>query len=265
MKASSRSASSDRPLIIPLFLPHLGCPHRCVFCNQRTISGSAERSLPTPNRIHREVKRYLAFARKPRSSIQISFFGGNFLGLDRRETINLLDSAAAFVASGTVDSLRFSTRPDTICPDGLAAIQPYPVRTVELGVQSMNDEVLSASRRGHKAAHTIDAATLLKDAGYQVGLQMMVGLPGDDDKGAMRTARQLAGLGPDFVRIYPTLVLAGSPLARLFRASICFSRKGGFPSYGWASRPRTALQTPPNGLPAPITRLSVIWCTAKSC
>lgn len=207
----------DRPLVIPLFIPQLGCLHQCVFCNQRAITGSSTGHIPTPDQIRAEVKRYLKFARKRHSTIQISFFGGNFLGLDPKAVINLLGAAADCVDQGAVDSLRFSTRPDTVGPASLAAIAPFPVQTVELGVQSMNDSVLNACRRGHTAADTTAAATLLKEKGYQLGLQMMVGLPGDNDDRAMATARQLARLTPDFVRIYPTLVLAGSPLAKTFR------------------------------------------------
>jgi histone acetyltransferase (RNA polymerase elongator complex component) len=217
MESRINPTPNGRPLIIPLFIPHMGCPHQCVFCNQRTITGSAGQ-IPTPDQIRAEVARYLRFAKKRYATIQISFFGGNFLGLERKVMIGLLDTAATFVEGGAVDSLRFSTRPDTLCPESLAAIARFPVKTVELGVQSMNNSVLDACRRGHAAADTIAAATLLKDEGYQLGLQMMVGLPGDDDAGAMFTARQLAHLKPDFVRIYPTLVLAGSPLARIFRA-----------------------------------------------
>jgi histone acetyltransferase (RNA polymerase elongator complex component) len=187
-----------------------------VFCDQRTITDSAGQ-IPTPDQIQAEVVRYLTFTQKHHSSIQISFFGGNFLGLEQKVMIELLETAAAFVDHGTVDSLRFSTRPDTISEERLSAIAPYPVKTVELGVQSMNDAVLAACRRGHTAADTIAAATLIKDAGYQLGLQMMVGLPGDDADGAMATACRLVHLNPDFVRIYPTLVLAGSPLARMLR------------------------------------------------
>lgn len=217
MKSRIMPFVHERPLVIPLFIPHLGCPHRCVFCDQRTITGSGGQ-LPTPDQIRAEVNRYLSFTHKHYSSIQISFFGGSFLGLDQAVTLQLLDIAADFVDRGVVDSLRFSTRPDTIRPDRLADIAPYPVKTVELGVQSMNDAVLAVCRRGHTATDTIAAATRLKDAGYQLGLQMMVGLPGDDDHGAMTTARQLVRLNPDFVRIYPTLVLSGSPLARMHRS-----------------------------------------------
>jgi histone acetyltransferase (RNA polymerase elongator complex component) len=116
-----------------------------------------------------------------------------------------------------VDSIRFSTRPDTINPESLRLLDRFPVSTVEIGVQSMNDQVLAAAGRGHRASDTVVAAGLLKQRGYVLGLQMMVGLPGDDDDGAMQTARRIVDLKPDFVRIYPTLVLRGSRLAKRFR------------------------------------------------
>ena len=118
-----------------------------------------------------------------------------------------------FVRRKDVDSIRFSTRPDTISQESLSLLDRFPVSTVELGVQSMNDRILDAAGRGHRAASTVAAAGMLKEHDYQVGLQMMVGLPGDDDDGAMESARRIAALRPDFVRIYPTLVLKGSLLA----------------------------------------------------
>lgn len=211
----SERTPDDRPLIIPIFIPHMGCPHQCVFCNQQTItSGDAP---PSAERISDAVRRYFAFARKRRATTQISFFGGNFLGLNETTMQRMLTAATAFVAQGHVNSLRFSTRPDTICGRTLSAVAAFPVTTVELGVQSMNDSVLSAANRGHNAADTVDAVALLKARGYAVGLQMMVGLPQDDDARALATARRIIALAPDFVRIYPTLVLEGSPLAGLYR------------------------------------------------
>lgn len=209
-------ATGGRPLIIPLFIPHLGCPHRCVFCDQRAITGASGR-LPSADQIRNEINRYLTFSRKNHSTTQISFFGGNFLGLKEKDMLRLLECVTTFVDQGAVDSLRFSTRPDTITPERLAALSPFPVETVELGVQSMNNNVLEACQRGHTADSTIAAAQSIKDAGYRLGLQMMVGLPEDTDDGAMDTARRLVDLAPDFVRIYPTLVLNGSPLAKMFR------------------------------------------------
>ncbi|BBO90204.1 elongator complex protein 3 [Desulfosarcina ovata] len=216
MKRPDNTAPVDRHLIIPLFIPHLGCPHQCVFCNQRTITGATAHT-PSTEQIRTEVKRFLRHAKKRYASVQISFFGGNFLGLAPHIMKQLLDAAVPFVQRGDVNSLRFSTRPDTVSHQTLDRIGDYPVSTVELGVQSMNDNVLRAVARGHQAADTVTAARLVKERGYQLGLQMMVGLPGDDNDGALATARRLVALKPDFIRIYPTLVLAGSPLADLWR------------------------------------------------
>ncbi len=210
------ATATDRHLIIPLFIPHLGCPHRCVFCDQRAITGVSG-VLPTADQIQDEINRYLTFSRKDHSTTQISFFGGNFLGLKEEEMLRLLECVTTFVDQGAVDSLRFSTRPDTITPDRLAALTRFPVETVEIGVQSMNNTVLEMCKRGHTAEDTIAAARLIKASGYRLGLQMMVGLPGDTDEGAMDTALRIIDLAPDFVRIYPTLVLNGSPLAKMFR------------------------------------------------
>ncbi|MEE4114348.1 MAG: radical SAM protein [Desulfobacteraceae bacterium] len=204
------------PLIVPIFIPHRGCPHRCIFCNQHAITGKAAR-MPPADQIQEEVNRFLKYGKKRPSEVQISFFGGNFLGLARETIQSLLGAAMPFVRATDVDSIRFSTRPDTVSQDSLNLLDGFPVSTVELGVQSMNDLVLDTAGRGHRALDTQAAAGLLKNRGYEVGLQMMVGLPGDDDDGAMETARRIAALGPDFVRIYPTLVLAGSQLASRFR------------------------------------------------
>ncbi len=215
MNARCDTTPADRPLIIPLFIPHMGCPHQCVFCNQRSITGEIART-PSADDIHREVNRFLKYGKKRHSTTQISFFGGSFLGLEKETILSLLGAAVPFVQEKGVDSIRFSTRPDTVDRETLDLLNGFPVSTVELGVQSMNDRVLDAAGRGHRAADTVMAADLLKQRGYQVGLQMMVGLPADDDGGAMETARRIAALQPDFVRIYPTLVLKGSPLAKKF-------------------------------------------------
>jgi histone acetyltransferase (RNA polymerase elongator complex component) len=209
------AASTARPLVIPLFIPHMGCPHLCVFCNQRTISGTTAR-IPTKNQINNHIKQYLAFNNKPRPIIQVAFFGGNFLGLPETIILSLLEAVDPFVNDKVVDSIRFSTRPDTIHQERLKLLSGFPVSTVELGVQSMNNRVLEAAERGHLTSDTVEAVRLLKASGYDVGLQMMVGLPADDDAGAMKTAARIAALKPDFVRIYPTVVLKGSTLAQLY-------------------------------------------------
>ena len=169
--------------------------------------------MTTPAELRFQIREFLKYKKENRKPVQIAFFGGNFLGLKTEEIKSLLDSAAEFVSAGQVDGIRFSTRPDTINERCLEMIKDYPVSTVELGVQSMDDQVLVLAGRGHSASDTIRAVEQLKERHFRIGLQMMVGLPGDDDTGALTTAQRIADLGPDFVRIYPTLVVANSRLA----------------------------------------------------
>jgi histone acetyltransferase (RNA polymerase elongator complex component) len=203
----------DRPLIIPVFIPHQGCPHRCVFCDQAAITGISGATI-RPDAIRDQVTFYLS-SMQSKHATQIAFYGGNFLGLNDEDITSLLSEATSFVAMGRVDSIRFSTRPDTIDNAQLALLSPFPVQTIELGAQSMDDRVLAKSCRGHLAADTQKAVPLLKDKGYDIGIQLMVGLPGDDEGRSLETARQVVALAPDFVRIYPTVVLKNSPLAKL--------------------------------------------------
>lgn len=210
-------ALSVKPLVIPVFIPHSGCPHQCIFCNQRAISGRSA-ALPSENEIHSIINQYLAF-KKDRPWVEVSFFGGNFLGLTPETVKHLLDGVMPFVKSKKINGIRFSTRPDTVDEERLSLIRLYPISTIELGVQSMNDQVLRQSGRGHTAEDSMRAVRLIAKEKLSIGLQMMTGLPGDDEALAMETARNIAALKPDFVRIYPTLVLAGSPLAHLFKTS----------------------------------------------
>lgn len=210
-KATPRTPSK-RPFIIPVFLPQAGCPHQCAFCNQHTISGTRHR-VNDRTMFSAAVEQFLSYRRPAHGVTQLAFFGGNFLGLPAGRISRCLDWAATYVQRGDADSLRFSTRPDTISPETLAQIRDYPVRTVELGVQTMDDAILARSQRGHNAADTRRAVSHLKAAGYEIGLQLMTGLPGDNFDKAIATTEAIIGMAPAFVRIYPTLVLAGSPLA----------------------------------------------------
>ncbi len=205
-----------KSLVIPIFLPHAGCPHQCVFCNQRAITGVG--SSFTIEDAKAEVERYLGFSRKPADQTIISFYGGNFLGISPKRIQDLLAMAATYVDQGKADGIRFSTRPDTVNAHTLGLIRPFSVKTVELGVQSMDGDVLEKSRRGHGMGDTITATRLLADCGYEIGHQMMVGLPGDLGEHSLETAQRIVDLSPDFVRIYPTVVLEGSPLADLWRS-----------------------------------------------
>ncbi len=205
-----------KPFIIPIFIPHSGCPHQCIFCNQRAITGISG-AIPSANEIHCLVDKFLGYKRKNRDRTELSFYGGNFLGLAPDRIQSLLDPVVPFVKSKKIDGIRFSTRPDTIDKDRLNQIHAYPISTIELGVQSMDNRVLKQAHRGHTAEDTVQAVTLLKEKNYQIGLQMMTGLPGDNDALCLASARQIIALKPDFVRIYPTLVIAGSPLADLYQ------------------------------------------------
>jgi len=202
---------TTRPFIVPVFIPHAGCPHRCVFCNQTAITGRSGVQADLDDwRIR--ARQFLRFRRNHGRPAQIAFFGGNFLGLAGEHIHRLLAQAADFVQAGEVQGIRFSTRPDTVNRQTLDVLEHFPVQTVELGVQSMDDDVLRFSRRGHTAADTSAAVDLLKVRSYEVGLQVMVGLPGDNAFCLMETGRRIAALTPAFVRIYPTLVLSGSLL-----------------------------------------------------
>lgn len=204
-----------RPFIIPIFLPHAGCPHQCVFCDQKSITG-VRRDMVSPENVERQILEFLEYKGNDRRSAQVAFYGGNFLGLEKDYIERLLNVSTKFVKNKKIDAIRFSTRPDTIDHDRIEIIKNYPIATVEIGAQSMDDRVLATVKRGHSAFDTQQAVTLLKNRDYQIGLQMMVGLPKEDEAGSLSTAYRISELEPDFVRIYPTIVLKNSLLARWY-------------------------------------------------
>jgi len=205
-----------KDFIIPVFIPHAGCPNQCVFCNQNTITGE-KKSIPSHEELNNIIGAFLNYKGEKRTRVQIAFYGGNFLGLETGIIKMLLSEATSYVKKGLVDSIRFSTRPDTIDDNKLDIVESFPVSAIELGVQSMDDAVLAEAKRGHTSSDTIKAVSLIKKRKFATGLQMMIGLPGDDEKRSLHTAYRIAELLPDFVRIYPTVVLAGSPLAMLYK------------------------------------------------
>ncbi|OQY60553.1 MAG: hypothetical protein B6245_00960 [Desulfobacteraceae bacterium 4572_88] len=207
---------SEKPFIIPVFIPHAGCLHQCAFCNQAKIT-SVRRQLLSSEQFRLLVEGFLNYKGSRRKLVQIAFYGGTFLGLEKNDIERLLREADRFVQAGKVDGIRFSTRPDTVDQKRLDIIRDFPVSTIELGVQSMDDRVLKQSRRGHTAADTERAFYLLREQGYEVGMQMMVGLPGENHASALDTGKKIAALSPDMVRIYPTVVIENSPLARWYR------------------------------------------------
>ncbi|MDL1975334.1 MAG: radical SAM protein [Deltaproteobacteria bacterium] len=204
-----------KPFIVPVFIPHQGCPHRCVFCDQRSVTGRAALS-PSVEDVKKGIESFLGYRREYHHPVEIAFYGGTFCGLAHDYQEALLGTAARFVHRGVVDGIRLSTRPDTINRQELDLLKEQSVTTVELGAQSMNDRVLSASNRGHTASDTVKAVRLLKDYGFKVGLQIMPGLPCDTEETMLDTGKKIALLRPDMVRIYPTLVLKNTRLARLF-------------------------------------------------
>lgn len=201
--------------IIPIFIPHLGCPNDCVFCDQRSISGQV--AAPSPADVAEAIETGLARLAARKIRPEVAFYGGSFTAIAPEAQEAYLAAAEPFLRAGALDSIRVSTRPDAIDDAVLARLARYGVKTIELGAQSMDDAVLRASRRGHTAADTLRAVRLVKDAGFSLVLQMMVGLPGDSADGAVATAETLAKLNPDGVRIYPTVVLVGTALESLWR------------------------------------------------
>jgi histone acetyltransferase (RNA polymerase elongator complex component) len=203
-----------KPLIVPFFIAHQGCPHQCVFCNQVKISGAAE-AIPAPAEIFSKIAAYRNSGKgRP---LEAAFFGGTFTGLPESVQERLLGPLGPLLASGELASVRVSTRPDAVDSRTVVFLKQMGVRTVELGIQSMDDAVLERAGRGHTSRDTEKACRLLADAGFQVGAQLMPGLPGDTPKTSVATLRRTLLLRPDFLRIYPTLVIAGTELERMYR------------------------------------------------
>ena len=204
--------NSGKKRILPVFVPHLGCPKNCVFCNQRRISGQ------TAPVTAETVRRVLQDAELSGQTYELAFYGGSFTAIPPSEQERLLGAALPFMHSGLLDGIRVSTRPDAVDDAAIDLLKRYGVSTVELGAQSMRDSVLEASGRGHSAEDTRRASRLLKARGFSLILQMMTGLPGDDDEGALYTAREFIALRPGGVRIYPTVVIKDTELYDMWRA-----------------------------------------------
>lgn len=208
----------SRHLNIPIFIPHLGCPHTCVFCNQRSISGQQSFDFDA---VDGQILQALSTTCE-QDTAEIAYFGGSFTGIDRELMQRLLDVAERYVQNpiagkARVRGIRMSTRPDYITGEILEILSHYSVRTVELGLQSMDDAVLAASERGHSALCAKQACRMLLDAGYEVVGQMMIGLPGSCLQSELETARELCELGVHATRIYPTVVFAHTKLCDMMQ------------------------------------------------
>ena len=203
-----------RENIIPVFVPHLGCPHMCVFCNQRRISGQTEPA--TAQTVKNAIENAAALT-PPGTKRQLAFYGGSFTAIPASAQTELLSAAAPYLADGTLSSIRLSTRPDAIDGEILDRLEKFGVQTVELGAQSLDDEVLRLSQRGHTAADVENASRLIRSRGFKLILQMMTGLPGDTDEKSIETAKRIISLQPDGVRIYPTVIVQNTELCDMWR------------------------------------------------
>ena len=202
--------------IIPIFVPHLGCPNDCVFCNQRSISGKSKQVKGAD--VKKIVQEYLETFKDEEAQKEIAFFGGSFTGIKEELQEELLEAAYEYVESGDIDSIRVSTRPDYIDKDVLKRLKKYKVKTIELGVQSSNDYILGQAKRGHTFEDVKKASKLIKRYGFNLGHQMMVGLPDSTKIDELNTAKDLAKLKPKIMRIYPVLVIKNTELAKMYEA-----------------------------------------------
>ena len=203
---------------IPIFIPELACPHQCIFCDQRKISGQQE--IPNITEVKEKIENYLTTIPIKNSYVEIGFFGGSFTGIPLEQQKSYLEAAAFYVKNDRVKALRISTRPDYIDKNILNLLKENNVETIELGAQSLDEEVLLKSGRGHTVKDVEKASKLIKKEGFKLGLQMMIGLPSDTKEKALYTAKRIVELGADNTRIYPTLVIKGTVLEQQFSKKI---------------------------------------------
>lgn len=204
---------AHKRLIIPIFIPFGGCPHKCVFCDQEGIS--AAKKMPTPAEASETIDLYLS-TWKGKGIREAAFYGGSFTGLPESVQREYLEAVAPYLKGGRLGELRLSTRPDYIDGRICQFLKKHSVATVELGAQSMDEHVLRLSGRGHGPEATVQAVRDLKDAGLKVGLQFMPGLPGDAHGTVIDTTKKIIALSPDFVRVYPSIVLKDTALHRMY-------------------------------------------------
>ena len=204
--------------IIPIFVPHLGCPNDCIFCNQKSISG--QKTNMTKEKAKKIIDDYLKSMTDENAQIEIAFFGGSFTAIETERQEELLQTAYEYIKSGKVESIRVSTRPDCIDKEILKRLKKYKVKTIELGVQSTNDYILKRANRGHTFEDVKKASKLIRWYGFKLGHQMMVGLPESTRIDEINTAKALVKLKPKMVRIYPVLVVKNTKLEEEYEQGI---------------------------------------------
>lgn len=214
--------SQKKHAIIPIFIPHYGCGYDCVFCNQNKITGV--KSIPSYEEVEAKIDKWLSTLR-PLSeasdnyakTVELAFYGGSFTGIPMEVQSSYLDIAKRYKELGRIDKIHLSTRPDYIDENILENLKKHSVDTIELGAQSFDDEVLMASKRGHDSKCTEKSAKLIKDYGFELGLQLMVGLPKDTLKSSIHSANEVVRLSPSLARIYPTVMLEDTELLNMYR------------------------------------------------
>ena len=199
---------------IPLFIPELACPFQCIYCNQKKITGRLK--IPLPEEIDKIIIDHLNTIPENDSEIEVAFFGGNFTGLQFSEQEGFLKLVQPYIKTGRISGIRLSTRPDYINEEVLKLLKRYNVKTIELGAQSMDDGVLKLSKRGHTVRDTETASAMILKAGFSLGLQMMIGLPGDTLGKSVFTAEKFIELGADNTRIYPALVIKDTKMEKMY-------------------------------------------------
>lgn len=208
----------NKEYVIPVFVPHLGCPNDCIFCNQKSISG--QKKNVTKEEAKKIIDNFLENIKDKDAKKEIAFFGGSFTGIDENVQEELLQVAYEYIEKGQVDSIRISTRPDYINKEILKRLKKYKVKTIELGVQSTNDYILARANRGHNFKDVEKASKLIRWYGFNLGHQMMVGLPESNRIDEINTAKALIKLKPKMVRIYPVLVIKGTKLEEEYNKGI---------------------------------------------
>jgi histone acetyltransferase (RNA polymerase elongator complex component) len=215
-KNDHESKTNGKSLIIPIFIMNSGCPHRCIFCNQKITAGNFPLQI-TKEFFNAEVQSYLTWNKDKSRNVEIAFYGGSFTGVEPAYQEQLLSWADSFIRNGFVDSIRISTRPDYISEKNIPLLKKYGVSTVEIGAQSFVDEVLQYAKRGHDSASIVKAITILQEKYFKTGLHLMVGLPRDTKEGFMYSVDKAIELKPDTVRIHPVIVFGGTALADEFK------------------------------------------------
>ena len=201
--------------IIPIFIPHKGCNNDCVFCNQRKIT--AHIAPLTPADVHKTVSKYMStLSKMDIEEIELSFFGGSFTGIPMDEQKAFLSVAKRYKDEGVIQKIHLSTRPDYIDCEILDNLKAFGVDTIELGVQSFAESVHTASKRGYSAECVYSSSRLIKEYGFILGIQLMIGLPGDTCELDLYSARETVAISPSIARLYPTVVIPDTELHKMF-------------------------------------------------